>query len=150
MITVTRKFAFCTGHRLKDHEGGCRNPHGHNYVALVSFTGDGDNMGRIIDFGELKRLVGGWIDEHWDHGIIYARDDTAMASAMAAFQSIEAERGFTPPRVYVMDEAPTAEAMADHLLRQVCPKVLPAGVRATRVQLWETENCHATAEATLC
>ena len=49
-------------------------------------------------------------------------------------------------KVHVIDRNPTAENMADYLLRVVGPEQL-AGTDVTliKVVLWETENCCAEA-----
>lgn len=147
MIQVTRRIQFCAGHRLLHHEGRCRHVHGHNYVALLTAeTEPGaaergdlaalDAVGRVVDFAVLKERIGGWIDRHWDHQFLVHRADAELLEFLRATQQPH----------YVLDLNPTAEAMADHLLRVVGPQVLPGtGVRLVRVDLWETENCFATA-----
>ena len=138
MITCTRRIQFCSGHRVFGHEGKCRHLHGHNYVALVTAGADElDGIGRVIDFGVLKERIGGWIDREWDHGcILWQRDDEAHR----AVESCQ------PAKVFSLPTNPTAENMADYLLRIVCPRELEGtGVTVTAVRLWETENCHADA-----
>jgi 6-pyruvoyltetrahydropterin/6-carboxytetrahydropterin synthase len=98
---------------------------------------DLDSIGRIIDFGDLKRLVGGWLEEQWDHGFILFKEDE---------EAIEAVRSIPGQKLYLLDTNPTAENMADHLLRAISPKLLAdTGVQVIRVVLWETENCFAEA-----
>ena len=92
----------------------------------------------MIDFGVLKEKIGGWIDEYWDHGFIVYVKDEEVISAITATQT----------KAHFLDENPTAENMAEYLLRKVCPDVLHGtGVEVFKVALWETENCFA--EATL-
>jgi 6-pyruvoyltetrahydropterin/6-carboxytetrahydropterin synthase len=141
MTTCTRRIQFCAGHRVHGHESKCANPHGHNYVALITAQGELDGIGRVIDFSVLKDRIGGWIDAKWDHGFIYWQDDLAMCNALVEF----AAHGATP-KMYALPKNPTAENMARYLLEVVCPAELAGtGVRVVRVQLWETENCEATA-----
>lgn len=165
MITCTRRLQWCCGHRVVKHESKCRNPHGHNYVgffharasaALLAQTeqmGLGspelDGLGRVIDFGVLKEKIGGWIDENWDHGFLYWKNDDAAMLMLGLFddQETQATGEDFEAKSYALPTNPTAENMADHLLRVVCPKVLDGtGVEVYRVVLWETENCFATAE----
>ena len=136
MITCTRRFQFCAGHRVLGHEGKCAHLHGHNYVALVTAEADQlDPLGRVIDFGVLKARIGSWLDDNWDHGFVAHRDDTAVKAAL---------RAASEERVFWLDCNPTAENLARHLLHVVCPQVLAGtGVRAVKVVLWETENCCA-------
>jgi len=135
--TVTRRFQFCAGHRLVDHEGKCAHLHGHNYVAFITCgAANLDDCGRVIDFSVIKEQVGRFIDRAWDHKMILNSEDQ---SAVQACQYLE-------DPVYVMNCNPTAENMAREL-GQVADELLePYGVRVTQVELWETENCHATCD----
>ena len=138
MITVTRRFDFCAGHRLMGHEGKCLNMHGHNYVAEVTVAGrlELDSVGRLVDFSELKHLVGDWINAHWDHAFIYHRDDIEVRRAL---QCVAGQK------TYTMDENPTAEVMARYLLDLVVRPGTFDNLAITEVRLWETPNCCATA-----
>lgn len=138
MITAVRRIQFCAGHRLWQHEGACAHLHGHNYVAYFHVTAEQmDDVGRVVDFSVLKQRLGGWICKHWDHGFICHREDAEALRAMAAIPG---------QKVHVIDRNPTAENMADYLLRVVGPEQLAGtGVTLVKVVLWETENCCAEA-----
>lgn len=73
-----RRVQYCAGHRLPGHEGKCRSIHGHNYVAHIYAEGKLDAVGRVVDFSVLKERVGGWIEDHWDHGFVRASQDEVM------------------------------------------------------------------------
>lgn len=136
MISVTRRFTIAAGHRLPNHSGKCREMHGHNYAIEVTLRRDQGDMnadGMVIDFARFKETIGVWLDTNWDHTLIVSAHDPRL-SDIAAWKA------------YTMDGAPTAENMAHYLLRTVCPSVLPVGVVASCVKIWETENCCATAE----
>lgn len=142
-MTVMRRIPFNAGHRLLGHEGMCKYFHGHNYVAefyVHPAQGDQlDEIGRVIDFSELKSRLKGWIDEHWDHGFVLYSGDT---NGIAAMKQVD------PSRYFLVDDNPTAETMAAYLLNQVCPKVLAGlGVQCNKVVLWETPDSCAIAES---
>jgi 6-pyruvoyltetrahydropterin/6-carboxytetrahydropterin synthase len=140
-VTAVRRVQFCAGHRVQQHESKCRNLHGHNYVAFFHAVADAglDRLGRVIDFAVLKERLGGWIDEHWDHGFVLCRDD---AEAIAAVQRVAGQK------LSLLSTNPTAENMASYLLDEVCPRALAdTPVRITKVVLWETENCFVEVEA---
>ena len=40
MYSVTKRIAFCYGHRLLDYAGICKHPHGHNAVAEIEVRTD--------------------------------------------------------------------------------------------------------------
>ncbi|QGJ69963.1 Queuosine biosynthesis protein QueD [Planctomycetales bacterium 10988] len=132
-MTVKRRIRFCAGHRLLRHGGKCENLHGHNYIADFYVSGEKtDDVGRIVDFSELKRLLKGWLDEHWDHAFLLAEEDDM---AIKAIRSVE------PHRLYLMPYNPTAENMARYLLEEVCPDLLEGtGGKAIRVGIWESED----------
>jgi 6-pyruvoyltetrahydropterin/6-carboxytetrahydropterin synthase len=135
-LTIMRRIRFCAGHRLRFHGGRCENFHGHNYVVDFYVTGDQqDEVGRVVDFSELKRRCKGWIDEHWDHAFLLWDQDQ---------NGIDAIRMAEPHRLYLMPYNPTAENMAKYLLDHVCPQILEGtGARATKVVMWETEESFA-------
>lgn len=144
-MKAVRRIQFCAGHRVVGHGGKCRHPHGHNYVAFIHAEPDEglDAQGFVVDFGVLKARVGAWIDEHWDHAFIYHEKDRVTRIMLGAFEGQANER----PRQFRLPSNPTAENMADYLLREVCPHVLGGtGATVVRVDIWETENCYATAE----
>lgn len=137
-VTVMRRIRFNAGHRLLGHEGKCANFHGHNYVADVFVTASDDSraavddLGRVIDFAELKAVLKDWIDENWDHGFVLSCDDE---NGIAAIRSV------VPTKYFLLPDNPTAENMARYLLETVCPVLLASyGVDAVRVALWETEE----------
>jgi 6-pyruvoyltetrahydropterin/6-carboxytetrahydropterin synthase len=136
MITAVRRIQFCAGHRVWRHAGPCRHIHGHNYVAFFHAAAERlDDLGMVIDFSVLKERLGGWIEQHWDHGFLCHREDAEARRAMEAVPG---------QKLFLLDENPTAENMARYLLHSVGPGQLAGtGVRLVRVVLWETENCFA-------
>lgn len=139
----TRRLQWCHGHRLVGHEGKCVRPHGHNYVGHFHCEGALDGVGRVVDFSVIKQRIGGWIEDHWDHGFVVFDQDTLMIDLLEDFAKRSpggASKSFRLPA------NPTAENLALYLLNTVCPAVLvETGVRCVRVDLEETENCSATA-----
>ena len=136
-LELVRRISFCAGHRLLHHEGKCANFHGHNYIAefhVRSATDSLDAVGRVVDFADIKSRLKGWIDEHWDHAFLLWSED---AGGLAAIRSTE------PHKLFVMPANPTAEVMANYLLREVVDRELDGlGVVCDRVALWETpESC---------
>lgn len=132
-LTVTRRFKFDAAHRLRDYDGPCSNIHGHSYVVEVEVEavralGCLDELGMVIDFSQLKKTVGKWIDDNWDHALLLDREDAVIID--------------TGLKIFWFDGNPTAENMAKRLVT-VCTKELPDGVTVRRVRVQETENCYA-------
>jgi 6-pyruvoyltetrahydropterin/6-carboxytetrahydropterin synthase len=145
--TISRRLEFDAAHRVTLHESKCRHLHGHRYVAIVHvapLNGRLDAVDRVIDFGAVKALVGGWIDLNWDHGAILKRDDTIEipgepARTMRFAELLEAQ-GW---RVYCVDGEPTAEVLAGELLAQAQALLAPKGIKVDHIELFETPNCAA-------
>lgn len=129
MFRVSREITFCYGHRLLGYAGKCRHLHGHNGKLLLTFeASELDSQGMVVDFGEIKRVVGGWIDENLDHQMILHRDDPAVP--------VLAELG---EPVFAMDRTPTAENIA----RLIADFALSQGLPVVEVRMWETPGCSA-------
>lgn len=129
MYRVTREIRFCYGHRLLNHAGKCRYLHGHNGRAVITLEADGLNdMGMVVDFAEIKRRLGGWIDDKFDHKMLLRHDDPALP--------LLREQG---EPVFVMPCNPTAENIA----RFIYEAAGEAGLPVVEVVFWETDDCHA-------
>ncbi|MBN2581229.1 MAG: 6-carboxytetrahydropterin synthase [Pirellulales bacterium] len=130
MFRVSRQIDFCYGHRLLDYPGKCRHLHGHNGRAILSFAaGTLDDQGMVLDFGVIKQVVGGWIDEHLDHRMILRRDDPAVPLLQELGEPL-----------HLIDVNPTAENIA----RLIADYAVAQGFPIVEVRLWETPHCFAT------
>lgn len=137
---AVRQIGFDAGHRVHGHESKCATFHGHRYTAEIYCRPKVglDKLGRVIDFGVIKSIIGAWIDQHWDHAMIVWKEDPDL-------QKIADCSGFKP--VFQMPKNPTAENMADYLLNVVCPTLLQLeAVEVHKIRLWETPNCYVEVE----
>lgn len=127
---ITKSIEFCYGHRLVGHSGKCRYLHGHNGLLEVDIDAEKlDAMGMVVDFGEVRDLVKGWIDEHIDHRMVLSRNDPVVPMLLESGEPL-----------YLMDENPTAESLARHIF----DKVALLGMTLSEVRLWETPTNLAT------
>ncbi len=134
MFRVTKEIHFCYGHRLLNYAGKCRHLHGHNGKAVVTFESPRlDPLGMVVDFSDIKRSIGAWIDENLDHRMILHRDDPALP---------ELRRLGEP--VVVLEVNPTAENIARLIFDRARLTASARNVRVVEVTLWETENSYAT------
>ena len=70
MFEVTVEAGFSSGHYLRNYQGKCENPHGHNYRVLVTLAGaELDAAGLLLDFKVLKTLLRPVVD-YLDHQMI--------------------------------------------------------------------------------
>ena len=141
-IQAVRRLQFCSGHRVYQHESKCSNVHGHNYVLFAYAEAPNlDSIGRVIDFSVLKSKLGTWIDENWDHNFLVYKEDKKLIEILKKVEQ--------PKKIVICSYNPTAENMAQYLVDEVCPKLfIDCGVRITKIELWETENCKVEVYAT--
>lgn len=137
MISITRMFGFDAAHRVLNHESKCKHLHGHRYTAHVDVTADSlDQLDRIVDFGVVKELVGGWIDEWWDHNTLLNQADPLLQ-----LPNVLEIVGRQP---FVLDRNPTAEVLARCLFVTANNILLPHNLKVIKVVLYETPNCYAS------
>lgn len=130
MFKVTKEIHFCYGHRLLNYAGKCKNLHGHNGKAVVTLEAPAlDKLGMVVDFSEIKRVLGRWIDDHLDHKMLLHQDDPVLP---------ELRRQGEP--FIMLDVNPTAENIA----KLICDHAVSNGLPVVEVILWETENSFAT------
>ena len=68
---ISRSFDIDVGHRVMDQRFKCSSLHGHRFRFEIKFQFTQQQaIGYPIDFAEIKRLFGGWLDDHLDHGFI--------------------------------------------------------------------------------
>jgi 6-pyruvoyltetrahydropterin/6-carboxytetrahydropterin synthase len=120
MFEVTIEETFAAGHALRNYRGKCENVHGHNYRCQVTLEGaELDEIGLLVDFVELKRVVHGVLD----------RLDHQWLNEFPPFDVLN----------------PSAENMARYIYQQVAEGLkLRQGVRIALVKLWETDTAYAT------
>lgn len=130
MYSVTKRIEFCYGHRLLDYDGMCKHPHGHNAVAEIEIQADSlDARNMVADFGDIKRVVKGWVDRELDHRMILRRDDPLVQCLQSLGEP-----------VYLLESNPTVERIA----RLVYDISREQGLPVVRVTVWETPTSWAT------
>lgn len=136
--TVTRRIEFDAGHRVLGHQGKCKHLHGHRYVVDVTVSAaDLDSLGMVVDFGKIKELLGGWIDQNWDHNLLLNSGDP-LCWCVDFHEAVERK-----PYLFT-DENPTAEVIARHLFGIAGELLRSLPIRVVEVKVSETPNCWAT------
>ena len=134
---VHRYHDISCGHRVYGHEGKCRHLHGHNYRIHFTCVAEDealDEVGRVIDFSQVKAKLCMWIEEHWDHHFLIWEEDL-MKSYLLELD----------PTVVVVPFNPTAENIAQHLVEVVGPAQLAGtGIKLSEVMVEETMKCFAS------
>lgn len=120
MFTVFKDFSFAAAHQIRGHTGGCENLHGHNYRVRVHVSAATlDELGMVIDFADLKRIVAAVVDP-FDHRLINEIPPFDVRNT-------------------------TAELLAQYVYEEVARR-LPTGRSLRRVEIWETASSCAIYE----
>jgi 6-pyruvoyltetrahydropterin/6-carboxytetrahydropterin synthase len=115
MYELTVQGGFAAAHRLREYGGACENLHGHNWRVEVHLAGEQlDEIGILVDFREVKRLLAAALDE-LDHKYL---------NEVPPFDRIN----------------PTTENLSRHLCERLRQR-MPERVRIRKVVLWESDGC---------
>lgn len=132
MYTITKQFEFCYAHRLHGYPGQCGNIHGHTAkVEVICKKQDLPESGMAIDFKELSKIVGSWINENLDHKIILSMEDPVT--------KLLKENG---EDVLALETQPSAENLA----RLIYFHAKKAGLPVAQVSVFESPTSIATYE----
>ena len=133
MVTVTKTVKFDAAHVLTNHEGLCKNLHGHTYRVDVSVScGDGMPGDMVMDFKELKRIANETICDRFDHAFMY---NTASPGETEIAAVVKRNGMRTVPIPF----RSTAENLAKLFFAELEKKI--AGLSSVRV--WETQDSSA-------
>ena len=130
MITVTKTVKFDAAHVLTNHQGLCKNLHGHTYRVDVSVArAEDDGRDMVIDFKDLKSIVNEVICDRFDHAFVYNTESAGEREIAAVVE----KNGM---RTVAIPFRSTAENLAKMFFSDLEPRV--AGLSAVRV--WETAD----------
>ena len=89
--TITYEFEFHAAHQLRWHPGACQNLHGHSYRCELTFGGELDHNGVIVDFDEVGVFVDTHLMARFDHSYLndVLDNPTAEHIAAAVFQDVK-------------------------------------------------------------
>jgi 6-pyruvoyltetrahydropterin/6-carboxytetrahydropterin synthase len=123
MYSIRKKFRFEASHILSSsYSKACQSLHGHSYVVELFFWSKELNRdGMVIDFGEVKDIIGSLI-EQFDHATVTGPDTMLNLPAKSK-------------RVH-MTNNPTAENMARYFYERI-KRLLP---QLETVRVHETET----------
>lgn len=137
IIRITKAFNFEMAHSLKDHDGPCRNIHGHTYELFVTLKGEPRNQdghpanGMIMDFKELKGIVNHHIVHKYDHAFVVSKKSPWANDA-----------GAMSCKLIVLPFEPTSENLVSEFAR-ILIEVLPPEVKLHSLRLRETTTAYA-------
>lgn len=121
-------------HLLKNHEGLCRNIHGHSYCLHVTVGGypadlpgsSGDGM--VCDFGALKKLVQEKVIEAFDHCLVINSElEENISEKLAPLQL----------KILSLPFEPTCENLISYMAAIISSQI-PEPVKLISLRLYET------------
>ena len=132
MITVTKTVKFDAAHVLTNHQGLCKNLHGHTYRVDVSVSqAEDDDRDMVIDFKDLKVIANEVICDRFDHAFIY----TPASAGEKEIAAVVEKNGM---RTVAIPFRSTSENLAKMFYDELKARV--PGLAAVKV--WETaDNC---------
>jgi 6-pyruvoyltetrahydropterin/6-carboxytetrahydropterin synthase len=135
MYIAERYHDISCGHRVVGHESKCRFIHGHNYrIHFVCSSKSLDDLGRVIDFSVIKEKLCMWIENHFDHKTLIWRHDPML----------EGLKAISEESIVVVDFNPTAENIAEYLVKVIAPTLLEGtGIDLIECRVEETRKCSA-------
>lgn len=140
MATITRVFEFDAAHRVMNEKMKCFNLHGHRFSVEVTFGySKKAAIGYALDFKEIKRICGDFIDEFLDHSCILNPMDRELIALCK----------YSQWKVWVMglgntgDINPSAENIASELFYVLKQLFIDdnSQVQLVNIRLFETPNC---------
>ena len=134
MVTrIAKDFRWEMAHRLPNHDGGCRNVHGHSYRMWVELAGEPDATGMVLDYFVLKQIVDPLIAEI-DHSFLCDRSDKLIVDFLTS----------SGLKVVYVEFPTTAENIAKWFFERLSSLFSPMKhLRELRVRIQETERTYA-------
>ena len=138
VITASRYHDISTGHRVAGHENKCAHIHGHNYRFHFTVATDKlDSVGRVMDFSVIKEKLCEWLEDNYDHKFLMWKNDPLLEKMI----------DLVPQDVVTTSFNPTAENMAEYIVKEIAPKQLKGtNCKLIKCVIDETRKCSASYE----
>lgn len=128
MITVTKTVKFDAAHVLTNHQGLCKNLHGHTYRVDISVSQrEGEDSDMVIDFKDLKSIAEAVICDRFDHAFIYNTTSPGECEIAAVVEK-------NSMRTVAIPFRSTAENLAKYFFKLLIARI----PNIASVKVWET------------
>lgn len=128
MITVTKTVKFDAAHVLTNHQGLCKNLHGHTYRVDISVSQrEGEDSDMVIDFKDLKSIAEAVICDRFDHAFIYNTTSPGECEIATVVEKNSMRTAAIPFRS-------TAENLAKYFFELLIARI----PNIASVKVWET------------
>ena len=127
---------FSAAHFIPDYER-CGRLHGHSYAIHAAVEGETDEMGIVIDFGELKRAMKKIADEIDHHMIVPGRGDLKISRNDGEVEVVFEKKRYVFPEedcIILPIDSSSAESLASYILDRLIEEMkMPSGVTSLEV-----------------
>ncbi len=130
-------------HALPNHNGPCKNIHGHSYTLSVTVIGfpvedkTRPDHGMIMDFGDLKKIVNTNVVNVFDHALVLNKNTE---------KTLKTELAKNFEKLFWVDYHPTSENLIVDFVNRIQPQ-LPGDVNLYSLTLRETATSLAEWQA---
>lgn len=130
-MKIAKEFRWEMGHRLPNHDGACRNLHGHSYRMVVEVEGEvNPETGMVIDFADISAKVKPLVAE-LDHAFLCQEDDVEVRELL---ESLNLKRILIPV-------PSTVENICGLFVERLTSAfAAESEVQAFTVRIWETAS----------
>lgn len=139
MLEITKAIEWDMGHRVPNHNGKCRNPHGHRYRLEMTVSGriseeKGSSLeGMVHDFGDIKQHLHEKIYVQLDHCFLATEEDPIFAPLAKEEPDL---------KIFLVPFVPTAENIVVWCYQRLSEN-FPAHLKIVRLRLFETPTSYA-------
>ncbi len=144
-MLITKEIEIDMAHRVCFHKSKCRNLHGHRYKIEVGVDdkineeyGTSD-YGMVIDFSDLKDIMKKELDERFDHGAVFYRNDPYRSKLEEMIMLNDQSKD----KLHFVDFMPTAENLCKYWFELVDKPLKEKGINLEYVKVWETPTSTA-------
>lgn len=136
-IRVTKVFSFSMAHALTNHDGLCKNLHGHTYSLEITVAGKPleqpghPKAGMVADFADIKAIVTEKIISQYDHSAVINIDDKDK-------YGINDQN----TKVHYTNFSPTCEMLLTHFVHML-HSAFPENISLQTIRLVETPTSWA-------
>jgi 6-pyruvoyltetrahydropterin/6-carboxytetrahydropterin synthase len=135
-MKISKEFHWEMGHRLPEHEGLCRNVHGHSYKMVLEIEGKVQKNGMVIDFYDLNKIVMPIINKY-DHAFMCNNYDKTMLDFLKKNKM----------KYVAVNFHTTVENICEHLANEIVKhfkKLKMRNIDCFTVNIFETPNDYAS------
>jgi 6-pyruvoyltetrahydropterin/6-carboxytetrahydropterin synthase len=146
-VSIAKEFTWSMAHMLANHDGKCKNIHGHTYKMQVEISRKGGGVinqpgktdhGMVLEFEDIKTIIKDNLVEKLDHAFLYWVDSTDELEHEVATLLKKHKR-----KLIEINYRPTAENLAFDYMEKLNAELSHFKVEVVELILWESPTSFA-------